>query len=215
MTKVKICGIKSLSEAVTACSLGAWAVGEVFASSPRQIEVEEAAAINHQLNTGVLKIGVFVNEKIDSVKYIARTCLLDAVQLHGDEPPDYVEEMGLPVIKSFRGNGPVDPDHVMRWHSWAYLFDTYSPDLRGGSGKTFNWEWLEKVKGWPNIILAGGLNSINVALAIKKVRPMAVDVSSGVEFSEGGKDPAKIKDFLKAVKETDKNSTRKKSWVEV
>lgn len=207
MTRVKICGIKNLSEAIAVSSLGVWAIGEIFAPSPRQIEVEKAAAINYQLNINVLKVGVFVNEKIDTLEYIARTCSLNIVQLHGDEPPDYVAELNLPVIKSFCVDGPVDPEYIMKWRPWAYLFDTYSPNLRGGSGNTFNWEWLKKVKGWERVILAGGLDHKNVASAIKKVQPMAVDVSSGVEFPQGGKDPVKIRKFLKAVKEADKNLT--------
>jgi len=203
MTGVKICGIRSLEEAMMVSSLGAWAIGEVFASSPRQIEVEKAAAINHQLDAGVLRIGVFVNEKIDSVKHVAQTCSLDIIQLHGDESPEYVAELNIPVIKSFSVTGPVDPDYVKQWRPWAYLFDTFSPGVRGGSGISFNWQWLEEIKDCERVILAGGLNYENVAAAIRNVRPMAVDVSSGVEFPQRGKDPLKVKMFIQAVQEAD------------
>ncbi len=203
MTRIKICGIRTLEEAKMVSSFGVWAIGEVFAASPRQIEVEKAAEINHQLDTGVFKIGVFVNEKIDSVKYIAQTCSLDIVQLHGDESPEYVEELNIPVIKSFSVTGPVDPDYVKQWHPWAYLFDTFSPAVRGGSGISFDWQWLEKIKELERIILAGGLNHENVATVVRNVRPMAVDVSSGVEFPQRGKDPLKVEMFVNAVQKAE------------
>jgi len=107
MTKVKICGIRSLEEARMVEKCGAWAMGEVFADSPRQISIEKAEQINRQIKKGIIKIGVFVNEKLDSIKYIIKTCSLNMVQLHGEEPPEYVEELNLPVIKSFSVNGPI------------------------------------------------------------------------------------------------------------
>lgn len=203
MTQVKICGIKSLNEAVTAIQSGAWAVGEVFAASPRQLEVDRAAAINRELKAGIVKIGVFVNREIESLKEIVRLCGLDMVQLHGDEPPEYLEELPVPAIKSFRVDGPVSLRDIRRWRPWAYLFDSYSRAARGGTGSGFNWEWLAEIKGRERIILAGGLNEKNVGRAIQKVRPAVVDVSSAVEFPGGGKDPARIKAFITKVKETD------------
>ncbi|MDD2620683.1 MAG: phosphoribosylanthranilate isomerase [Syntrophomonadaceae bacterium] len=208
VTKVKICGIKTLNEALAAIDSGAWAIGEVFAASSRQIDVEKAAALNMELGRSIVKIGVFVDEKIDNLKHIARTCFLDMVQLHGEEPPEYLEELMLPVIKSFRLKGPVDPEEVRRWRPQAYLFDAYSNDAMGGTGKAFRWEWLDGTRGWENFILAGGLNQENVGHAIAKVRPMAVDVSSGVEYPQGGKDPLLIEQFIRKVKEVDINVSR-------
>lgn len=208
MSRVKICGIRSRNEALAAIDAGAWAIGEVFAESPRQINIDRAAALNMELGKSIIKIGVFVNEKIDSLKHIAQTCSLDMVQLHGEEPPEYLAELMLPVIKSFRVQGPVDPDEVRRWRPWAYLFDTYSHTARGGSGTAFCWEWLDAIRAWENIILAGGLNKDNVDKAIMKVRPMVVDVSSGVEYPQGGKDPQRIAQFIRKVKEVDMNVSR-------
>lgn len=203
MTRVKICGIKSIAEAGEAVRLGAWAIGEVFAPSKRQIDADAAAAINRQVQNTVLKIGVFVNEDIDTLCSLIRYCSFDLVQLHGDESPEYVQEIPVPVVKSFPVSGPLDVEEVRRWPARAYLFDTGSESQRGGSGRTFDWQWLDTVKGKIDIILAGGLNSSNVGRAIHQVHPMAVDVSSGVEYSGGGKDPLKIKEFIQAVKEAD------------
>ncbi len=205
MTRVKICGIKTLEEARMVIEHGAWAMGEVFAPSPRRISIEQAEKINRQLGKEIIKIGVFVNEEIDSLKYIIKTCSLDMVQLHGEEAPEYVRELNLPVIKSFSVNEPIERSLIEQWPVWAYLFDAYSPALRGGSGKSFNWRWLAEVRLGLRIILAGGLNPGNAGHAIKAVKPMAVDVSSGVEFPGGGKSGEKIEQFLAAVKEADKN----------
>jgi len=205
MSRVKICGIKTLAEASLVHRAGAWAMGEVFAPSRRRIEVDQAAAINRELSGAILKVGVFVNEELDTIKYIIRSCGLDMVQLHGDETPELLAEIELPVIKAFSVTGPVDPDYVRRWRPFAYLFDTAINGSSGGSGRSFNWDYLQAVQDWPNLILAGGLNSDNVAVAIRRLRPMAVDVSSGVELTGGGKDPLKIEQFMQQVKTAEYN----------
>ncbi|MEN6351551.1 MAG: phosphoribosylanthranilate isomerase, partial [Syntrophomonas sp.] len=143
----------------------------------------------------------------DDLKKIIELTGLDMVQLHGEEPPAYLEELPVPAIKSFNVNGPVNLDEIRRWRPWAYLFDSHSPNGRGGTGKNFDWKWLNEIKGRERIILAGGLNEENVGRAIKNMRPAIVDVSSAVEFPGGGKDPAKIKSFLKSVKEADLTTT--------
>jgi len=205
MTLVKICGITRLEEARQAQLLGAWAIGEVFAPSRRRIEPEAAAAINHALDEGITRIGVFVNEEIEELLAIIRLCALDVVQLHGEEPPEYLDELPVPVIKSFSLSGAVDEEHIKRWRPWAYLFDTHSQaEYRGGTGHSFNWEWLEPIREKERVILAGGLNPITVPTAIKRVRPWAVDVSSGVEYPGGSKDPEKMEQFIKQVKEADR-----------
>lgn len=203
MSRVKICGIRTLEEARMASRAGAWAIGEVFAPSRRRIEVDQAAAINRELSAAILKVGVFVNEQLETIKYIVRSCDLDMVQLHGDEPPEFLNEIELPVIKAFPAQGSIDPDYVRRWRPWAYLFDTAVNGSSGGSGKSFNWDYLQAVQDWPNLILAGGLNAGNAAAAIQRLRPMALDVSSGVEVAGGGKDPQLIEQFMKQVKTAD------------
>lgn len=207
MTRVKICGIRTQAEALMACHSGAWAIGEVFAPSRRRVEVDKAAVINSELTEKVLKVGVFVNQDIEIIKDIVRICQLDIVQLHGDEPPEFLTELPVPVIKCFPVKDRIDPDYVKRWRPWAYLFDTAVKGQRGGSGQSFNLEYLQGVQDWPNIILAGGLHSFNVAAAIKLIRPLAVDVSSGVEYLEGGKDPQKIEQFMNEVREADNDDT--------
>lgn len=205
MTLIKICGISNPEEAVWAGKYGAWALGEVFAPSPRRIEVEKAAALNRELKDGILKVGVFVNEELPEVKRIADYCGLDLVQLHGDEAPEYLAELSLPVIKCFSLQGPPDPDYLRQWRPCLYLFDTCGTAVRGGSGQSFDWEWLAELPPDIRFILAGGLNPDNVGTAVKKLRPLAVDVSSGVEYPGGGKNPLMIDAFINAVKEADVN----------
>lgn len=204
MTRVKICGIKTADEALVAKKLGAWAIGEVLASSSRRISWKQAAEINHAVGSDIAKIGVFVDEALDSLLRAVRECRFDMVQLHGDESPEYVQEIPVPVIKAFSVTGPVDPEEIKRWRAFAYLFDSKALSLRGGSGQTFDWGLLSGVQGMNNLILAGGLNAANTAQAIRTIRPMAVDVSSGVEYPEGGKDPAKIIEFIHEVRQADK-----------
>ena len=201
MTRVKICGIRCLEEAIAAREAGAWAIGQVFAPSPRRLEVDVAAAINRKLGRTILKIGVFVNEEVEDLRRIAASCRLDMVQLHGDEEPAYLEEVSVPVIKSFRMRGSLELEQLKRWRPWAYLFDSYRPGVYGGTGESFDWSFLQEIARQERIILAGGLNTENVGRAIHQLRPMAVDVSSGVEYPGGGKDPAKIREFINIVQE--------------
>lgn len=208
MTLVKFCGITSVKEAMTAQRLGAWSIGEVFAPSRRRIDMDKAAAINDSLEAGVTKIGVFVNEDLEKLLEIIRFCSLDMVQLHGEEPPEYIDELPVPAIKAFSLTGPVNKNEIKRWRPWAYLFDTHTrAEYRGGTGQSFNWEWLEPIRGQERIIVAGGLNPGTVYEAIKSLRPLAVDVSSGVEYPEGGKDPERMEQFMKQVKEADRNES--------
>lgn len=199
MTLVKICGIQTLADALAAIEAGAWAIGEVFTFSRRRINPEEARWINQCIPPRVVKVGVFVNEKIENVDYISRYAQLDIVQLHGQESPEYTSEIKLPVIKAFAVEKEIDLAYIHQWRPWAYLFDS-GP---GGSGEVFDWSWLKPAKGMKNIILAGGLNGSNVTKAIQEVRPMAVDISSGVE-SCGRKDPAAITRFINKVKDGDR-----------
>ncbi|MGE5389568.1 MAG: phosphoribosylanthranilate isomerase [Deltaproteobacteria bacterium] len=205
MTLVKFCGITRLEEAVTAQRLGAWAIGEVFAPSRRRIDLDTAAIINASLGGGIAKIGVFVNEDLEKVLDIVRYCSLDMVQLHGEEPPEYLDELPVPAIKVFSLTGPADENDIKRWRPWAYGFDTHSlTEIRGGTGHSFNWEWLGTLRDHEKIMLAGGLNPENVPAAIGRMKPLAVDVSSGVEYPTGGKDPYRMEQFIKQVREADR-----------
>lgn len=205
MTRIKICGITHLHEALQAHYYGAWAIGQIFASSKRQIDVEAAARMNRKLGKRVMKVGVFVNEKVDVIKEIAMECSLDMIQLHGEETPEYARDLPYPVIKSFHVAGNLNPEDINRWNCWAYLFDTYDPNEKGGTGRSFNWAFLKEAHFSRPIILAGGINANNVIQAISTIRPMAIDLSSGLENADGGKNPIKIKKFMEQVKEADRN----------
>ncbi|MEQ8175144.1 MAG: phosphoribosylanthranilate isomerase [Syntrophomonadaceae bacterium] len=204
MTLVKICGIKTIEEARAAREAGAWAVGLVFAPSKRCLDPLEAAHICSAMKNGPLKIGVFVNEELDTIRRIAALCGLDAVQLHGEENPRVVKQLVWPVIKSFPVDGPLDHHLMEQWNPWAYHFDSKSRGpVRGGTGRVFNWEHLAGLPGRERIIISGGLDPDNVGELINRLKPWAVDVSSGVEHPGGGKDQDAIFRFMARVREAD------------
>lgn len=201
MTWVKICGIRTLEEARVVQLAGAAAYGQVFAPSPRRISPDDAARINRSISGGIIKVGVFVDETLETVKQVARECKLDIIQLHGREPREYLAELNYPVIKAFSVQYPITPDNLQGWKAWAFLLDAYSPGRRGGAGQVIDPDLLEFLGNFDNIILAGGLRPGNVARAIRLYQPMGVDVSSGVEYPRGGKDPAAINRFMQEVRE--------------
>ncbi|MBE0479322.1 phosphoribosylanthranilate isomerase [Candidatus Aerophobetes bacterium] len=202
MVKIKICGITNKEDAFLAVNLGVDALGFIFAKSPRQIAPEEAKRIIKKLPPFVDRVGVFVNEEPQKVLQIARFCLLSTCQFHGDESPSYCEEFPYKLIKSFFVKDEV-PDNILDYEGRvdACLLDTFSSAKRGGTGKVFNWEIARKVKmpGLP-LILSGGLTPDNVAEAIDKVRPYAVDVASGVEDAPGKKSRNKLQKFIEIVR---------------
>jgi phosphoribosylanthranilate isomerase len=203
VTRVKICGITSLEDALTAVEAGADALGFVFfAKSPRHIFPEQAARIISQLPPFVQAVGLFVNEEADTVNEVADLCRLDLVQLHGDEPPDYCRQFKRRLLKAFRVRSLTCLDPINNYQVAGYLLDTFSPSFYGGTGLSFNWEIAaEAVKRHQRIVLAGGLTPDNVAEAISQVRPYGVDVSSGVEAAPGKKDRDKLRAFLQNAKE--------------
>jgi len=195
MTNVKICGIRSLQDAQWAIAAGAWAVGFIFAPSPRRITIEEAGRIIRELPSHIYKVGVFVDMKIAMVKEIVSGTGINMLQFHGQESPEYCREWNLPVIKSFRVRDEDSLDGIGKYQVFAHLFDTYVPSSHGGSGITFDWQYLENLQPGLRMILAGGLTPGNVSNAIQRIKPFAVDVSSGVEIS-GRKDCQLIQDFI-------------------
>lgn len=202
-TLVKICGITNKPDALAACEAEVDMLGFVFAESPRRIEVNRAAEIVSSLPTSVAKVGLFVNEAEIVVKMIADQLGLDYLQLHGDEDPDYCRGLGKVrrVIKAFRIKDEASLKDLANYDVDIYLLDAYAGPARGGTGATFDWKLALKAKelGKP-IILAGGLTPQSVVGAIRKVRPYAVDVSTGVEASPGKKDPRLMKEFIRRVK---------------
>jgi phosphoribosylanthranilate isomerase len=203
MVKVKICGITSLEDALTAVTAGADALGFVFYSaSPRHVHPEQAAQIIRNLPPFVQTVGLFVNEDSTTVTATADLCGLDVIQLHGDETPEYCTAIRRRIIKAFRVQDITTLDALERYHVSGTLLDAWSPAAPGGTGQTFNWEIAaEAVKRGHRIILAGGLTPGNVAEGIQQVHPYGVDVSSGVESSPGRKEKSKICDFVEIAKQ--------------
>ena len=204
MIKVKICGITSPEDALTAAEAGADALGFVFyKESPRHIFPEEAARIINLLPPFVQTVGLFVNEEADTVNQISRFCRLGLIQLHGDETPDYCSRIENRTVKAFRVRTLTCLDPITDYRLSGCLLDAYSPSFYGGTGTSFNWEIArEAVLRNHLIILAGGLTAENVADAIRQVRPYAVDVSSGVESAPGKKDADKVREFIRNAKES-------------
>ncbi len=212
MTKVKICGITNLEDALFAADAGADALGFVFyAQSPRCIALDRAREIILRLPPFVAKVGVFVNApplspptlggmKGKAVKEIMAYCHLDYAQLHGDETPAQVAALAPRAIKAVRVRSAADIERLAQCQAVAYLLDTYHPTKHGGTGEAFDWELAVEARSHGPIILAGGLTPDNVADAIERVRPYAVDVSSGVEAAPGTKDHQKVQRFIIAAK---------------
>ena len=201
-TRVKFCGITQYEDAVAAVALGVDALGFVFyGPSPRNIGVEQAAAIIAKLPPFVCKVGLFVDADIDTVRSILDAVPIDIVQFHGNEAAVLCEQAGRPYIKAIRMAPDVDLHAEAEQYASAsaLLLDAYTADAVGGTGLAFDWARIPRSLSMP-VILAGGLTSANVAGAIEAVGPYAVDVSSGVERSRGVKDPDKMKQFMIEVK---------------
>ncbi|AIY77179.1 phosphoribosylanthranilate isomerase [Bacillus anthracis] len=203
--KVKICGITDMETAKRACEYGADALGFVFAESKRKITPKRAEEIIQELPANVLKIGVFVNESVETIQKIADECGLTHVQLHGDEDNYQIRRLNIPSIKSLGVTSESDMKNAQGYETDYILFDSPKEKFYGGNGKTFSWELLGHMPKElrKKTILAGGLNALNIEEAIRTVRPYMVDVSSGVE-TEGKKDVEKIKQFIIKAKECSK-----------
>ena len=203
MVLIKICGITNLRDAKQAYKAGADAIGFVFAKSPRRISIQKAKSIAKAIPSSIKKVGVFVDASEDFVKKAIKIVGLDAVQFHGNESPAYCRKFrGLAeVIKAIRVKNRGSLDRIKAYDVDAVLLDTYNPRKKGGTGKTFSWALAIAAKKFKKpVILSGGLSPDNVRQAAEKVKPHAVDVSSGVEVSPGRKDHAKVKEFIKNAK---------------
>ncbi len=201
MTKVKICGITNVEDALKAIELGADALGFVFASSPRRVESKQAVEIINQLPSTIFKIGVFVNADLEEIEKISKDCHLDALQLHGKETPEYCDKLNkistVSLIKTFHLREEKDLGKISDYNLRIICLDSYTEDKLGGTGEVFNWNLAKQAEKFnKKIILSGGLNVDNVQEAIVKVQPWMVDVSSGVEKSLGKKDYQLIKEFI-------------------
>jgi phosphoribosylanthranilate isomerase len=208
MVKVKVCGITNLVDALAAVEAGADALGfNFYARSPRYIAPGEARGIIAELGAQVLCVGVFVNE--DSAATVARMADesgVSAVQLHGDESPEYCAALGgREVIKALRVGEAFVPEEAARYPAGSILLDAYNAHARGGTGETFDWTLARRTREVvAQLYLAGGLRPENVAGAIAAVAPYAVDVCSGVELAPGRKDAARVRAFVAAVRACEK-----------
>jgi phosphoribosylanthranilate isomerase len=202
MIHVKICGITSREDAHAAVDSGADALGFVFyPPSPRYVTPEQAEQIIKTLPPFVTTVGLFVDVTLDMVSETVARCGLDRVQLHGRETPEFCRQIARPVIKAIRIKNAESLTHVADYMVSAYLLDAYVEGaLPGGTGASFSWELAARAKPYGPIILAGGLTTENVEIAIDQVRPYGVDVSTGVERAPGVKDHRKVRQFIARAK---------------
>jgi phosphoribosylanthranilate isomerase len=201
MTRVKMCGITRPVDALAAASAGADAIGLVFyPKSPRNVSLDQAAAIVRALPPFVSSVALFVNPEPVEVDAVLRQIRPDLLQFHGEETPAFCRSFGAPYLKAAR----VRPDADLLQFAADYadaqglLLDAWSEAGHGGTGERFDWRLIPANLPRP-LVLAGGLTPDNVRLAIETVRPWAVDVSSGIEQAKGIKDAARIAAFMKEV----------------
>ncbi len=199
---VKICGITSIADAQGAAEAGADMIGLMFyEGSPRHASLSQAVAISRSLSPFVQRVGVFVNPEAGQVMEAIAACGLNLLQFHGDETSAFCTQFGLMSMKAVRVQNAESIATLENYQTDAFLLDAYSKAGLGGTGEQFNWDLaLEAQKFGKPIFLAGGLTPENVADAVRKVRPFAVDVSSGVETAPGQKDMAKVRAFIQAAK---------------
>ena len=204
-TAVKICGITRVEDALAAANSGAHAIGLIFyAGSPRLISRNVAREIVEALPAFVTPVALFVDAEPTDIKRVMIDVRPGLLQFHGDEAPEFCASFGLPYIKAVRVRPGVDLLQYARRYRSAkgLLLDASVDGSHGGTGSTFDWALIPDQLPLP-VILAGGLQQDNVADAIRRVRPWAVDVSSGVEAAKGIKDAAKIAAFIRGVRNAD------------
>ncbi|WP_295540447.1 phosphoribosylanthranilate isomerase [uncultured Thiohalocapsa sp.] len=204
-TRVKICGLTREQDVAAAVAAGADALGFVFhAPSPRAVDLEQAATLAAQVPAFVSRVGLFVDAEPARIAEAVRRVPLDLIQFHGHEPPAACAGCDRPWIKAIAMREGIDLEATAAaYHAAAaLLLDTYDPALAGGTGRRFDWQRVPPALA-PRIILAGGLSADNVAAAIARVKPYAVDVSGGVEADKGLKDHRKINEFMQGVRDGD------------
>lgn len=199
--RVKVCGVRRAEDAWLAAELGASAIGLIFwPGSARMVDLERARDIVAGLPPFVTPVGVFVNQPRAEVLWIAEAVKLGAVQLHGDEPPEWYASFPHRVIKAVAVNDGFDAAAVAEVAPGAtVLLDAHDPVRRGGTGRVIDWTVAAAAARRRPVILSGGLTPDNVRAAADAVRPYAVDVASGVESAPGVKDHAKLRAFFAAL----------------
>ncbi|MEY3830639.1 MAG: hypothetical protein RIS40_444 [Pseudomonadota bacterium] len=198
-TRTKICGITRLEDAKASVRAGCDALGFVFyKESPRYIALDAFKVIARELPPFVTKVGLFVNADPTLIEEVIRSGLVNVLQFHGDETPDFCRQFKFPYIKAVAVSSSVDLLQYAKdfYDAEALLLDASHEHLKGGTGQTFDWNLIPHSLSKP-IVLAGGLNVDNVKEAINQVKPYAVDISGGVEDSKGIKNSLKIQAFIK------------------
>jgi len=215
MTEIKMCGITNLEDAMVAAESGAHALGFIFyRKSPRYVLPEDAAEIIQNLPSAVTTVGVFVNHDAREVRKIAESCLLDMIQLHGDESPEYAREFSeYHIIRAIAPRSDNDFTGLKTYPASTILVDGYDPRLYGGTGKEANRDAALLIKEQYSLILSGGLHAGNIEAALRRVSPRAVDISSGCERVPGEKDHDKIRKIIDIVRRFDKDSGKKDAGI--
>lgn len=200
-TRVKICGITRVDDALAAGYAGADAIGLVFyPPSSRHVSADDAQVVTRAVDCFVTTVGLFVNPDADEVRRVLENVALDRLQFHGEESEAFCQQFGKPYIKALRAKTGVNFTELAASYPSAagILVDSYKQGVAGGTGEVFDWQAIPRELR-NHIILAGGLNPDNVAAAVRNIRPAAVDVSGGVESSPGIKSAEKIRAFIEAV----------------
>ncbi len=204
-TRIKICGITRIEDALAAAQAGADAIGLVFAeSSSRRVDIDQALRVVRALPPFVSSVALFVNPTTAEVAEVVRNLKPDLLQFHGEETAAFCQSFDWPFLKAVRVRPGLDLLQCVADFAGArgILLDAHTPGAHGGTGRCFDWSLIPAKLPLP-VILAGGLEPSNVAAAVRRVRPWAVDVSSGVEATKGIKDTAKIFAFIKEVQNAD------------
>lgn len=200
MVKVKICGLTRVLDIEYVNELKPDYIGFVFANSKRRVSADQALELSRNLSKGIKTVGVFVNEDINTVREVAEKVKLDILQFHGEEDMAYINSFkDYEVWKALSIRSKEDLLNLDKYTDLRFLLDSKIEGVRGGSGRTFDWNILKNLSFHRQIVLAGGLSCDNIQEAIKLVKPFAVDVSSGVE-SQAVKDYKKIKEFIGKVR---------------
>jgi phosphoribosylanthranilate isomerase len=206
MVLVKVCGITNLDDALAAAEAGADALGfNFYQRSPRYVRPENARPIVDRLQAdypNLLNVGVFVNESLETIKRIAAAAGVSALQLHGNETPEYCKALqGHHLIKVFSASDKFAPRTVLDYDVQAIMLDAVDKEAFGGTGKVGNWAVARETRELvPKLFLAGGLSADNVADAIHQVHPFAVDACSRLESAPGRKDQGRVRAFVAAVR---------------
>jgi len=214
--RIKMCGTTRAEDAACAVNLGIDALGFIFAEkSPRCVTPEQAAILIAALPPFVSRVGVFVNESLDTIESVAGTAGLTAIQLHGHESPEFCRELkkrqrALSVCKAFSIGKEHELPAIAGYTDTvdAVLLDTYAKGQGGGTGKTFDWGCIEELGIAVPLILAGGLNPENIEKAVRMVRPFAVDINSGVEDAPGIKNHRLLADLVGRVRQLETKTAK-------